>query len=92
MAGVFVALNLRSGEKKIDEQVERLYGVRDPQFGRAMSVLLGPPMIEGNDVEVLLNGDEIFPAMLRGIASARRTITFETFIYWSGSIGREFAD
>src|SRR5690606_27688747 len=25
-------------------------------------------------------------------ASARRTITFETYIYWSGEVGTEFAD
>jgi len=43
-------------------------------------------------VEVLLNGDEIFPGMLKAIRGARKTITFETYIYWSGSIGREFAD
>ena len=41
---------------------------------------------------MLLNGDEIFPAMLQAIRGAKKTITFETFIYWSGSIGREFAE
>ena len=41
---------------------------------------------------MLLNGDRIFPAMLAAIRQARRTITFETYIYWSESIGREFAD
>jgi cardiolipin synthase len=30
--------------------------------------------------------------MLLAIRRARRTITFETYIYWSESIGREFAD
>ncbi len=38
------------------------------------------------------NGDEIFPAMLSAIRSARETITFETYIYWSGRIGKDFAD
>jgi len=41
---------------------------------------------------VLLNGDEIFPAMLQAIRSGKKTITFETFIYWSGSVGSEFAN
>jgi cardiolipin synthase len=40
----------------------------------------------------LVNGDQIFPSMLSAIRSAQRTITFETYIYWSGAIGREFAD
>jgi cardiolipin synthase len=57
-----------------------------------MGVLLGPPIIEGNKVEVLLNGDQIFPAMLKAIRGAQKTITFETYIYWSETIGKEFAD
>ena len=40
----------------------------------------------------LCNGDEIFPAMLEAIRGATKTICFETFIYWSGSIGREFGE
>ncbi|MGE5095811.1 MAG: phospholipase D-like domain-containing protein, partial [Betaproteobacteria bacterium] len=35
---------------------------------------------------------EIFPSMLQAIGSARRTINFETYIYWSGRIGQTFAD
>jgi cardiolipin synthase len=49
-------------------------------------------ILEGNQVDVLLNGDEIFPAMLQAIRSAKTTITFETYIYWSGSIGSEFTN
>ncbi len=88
----FLVANLGTGEKRIEQRLERLYATHDPQFRRSMGVLLGPPMLEGNRVEVLLNGDEIFPSMLQAIRGARRTITFETYIYWSGSIGREFAD
>jgi cardiolipin synthase len=40
----------------------------------------------------LENGDEIFPAMLDAIRGAQRTITFETYIYWSGDVGKRFAD
>jgi len=89
---VFLVLNLASGEKKIEHQVERLYAAADPQFQRAMGALLGPPILGGNRAEVLVNGDRIFPAMLRAIAQAQHTITFETYIYWSETIGREFAD
>ena len=92
LAVVFVAINLGTGEKRIEKQLERLYATDDAQFRRSMGVLLGPPMLDGNRVDVLLNGEEIFPAMLQVIRGARRTITFETYIYWSGSIGREFAD
>ena len=80
------------GEKTVQQPIPRLYGAEDPQFSRAMGELLGPGLLEGNLVDVLLNGDEIFPAMLQAIRGAKKTITFETFIYWSGSIGKEFAD
>jgi cardiolipin synthase len=84
-------VNFGPGEKKIERRIERLYGTSDPQFRRAMGVLLGPPVQEGNRVVALQNGVEIFPAMLGAIREARSTITFETYIYWSGEIGRTFA-
>ena len=57
-----------------------------------MGVLLGPPIVGGNRFEVLVNGDEIFPSMLAAIRSARSTISFESYIYWSGAVGKDFAD
>jgi cardiolipin synthase A/B len=57
-----------------------------------MGSLLGPPMAQGNRVTSLLNGDQVFPAMLDAIRSAKRSIDFETYIYWSGTVGREFGD
>jgi cardiolipin synthase A/B len=89
---ILVIANLSSGEKKIEHKIERLYASDDPQFLRSMGLLLGPPVISGNRFEMLLNGDGIFPSMLDGIRSARKTITFETFIYWSGEIGEQIAD
>jgi cardiolipin synthase len=87
-----LVLNFMPTEKKIETQLTRLYDTNDPQFRRSLGVLLGPPLVEGNKVEVLLNGDEIFPAMLKAIREAKQTITFETYIYWSESIGKEFAE
>ena len=89
---LLIVLNLSAAEKKIQYRVPTLYGVEDPQFERTMSQLLGPPLVVGNRVTSLLNGDQIFPEMLQSIRSAQRSITFETYIYWSGKIGREFAD
>jgi cardiolipin synthase len=92
LCAVVVVLNLATGEKKIEQRLERLYATDEPQFRRAMGNLLGPPILEGNKTEVLVNGDMIFAAMLSAIKQARRSITFETYIYWSETIGREFAD
>ena len=89
---VFLTFNFMPSEKKIERKLERLYSADDPQFRRSMGVLLGPPIVDGNQVEVLLNGDQIFPSMLKAIREAKQTITFETYIYWSESIGKEFAD
>jgi cardiolipin synthase A/B len=58
---------------------------------RRLERLLGIPATEGNQVTVLRNGDEIFPAMLGAIRSAQRTVDFLTFVYWRGDIAREFA-
>lgn len=91
LAGI-LALNFVTGEKKIEQSVERLYSAADPAFARAMGVLLGPAILHGNRFEVLLNGDQIFPAMLAAIRAAQTTITFESYVYWSDEIGKEFAD
>ncbi|WP_418321206.1 phospholipase D-like domain-containing protein [Piscinibacter sakaiensis] len=89
---VLLVFNLSGGEKKIEKKIEHLYPVASKQFAKELGVLLGPPFITGNRVETLLNGDQIFPSMLAAIRQARSTITFETFIYWSGDIGKEFAE
>ena len=89
---VLVVANLTSSAKKIEKKIDHLYPAGDPQFVRSMGSLLGPGIVPGNRVRALCNGDEIFPAMLDAIRGARRTICFETFIYWSGAIGREFAE
>ena len=58
---------------------------------RTIEGVIGVPATEGNRIDVLRNGDEIFPAMLEAIGKARRTIDLLTFVYWEGQIGREFA-
>jgi cardiolipin synthase len=91
-AVTLLAVNFSVGEKQITERITHTYTITDPQFQRSMGVLLGPPLVHGNRVDTLVNGREIFPAMLAAIQSARKTVTFETYIYWSGRIGKEFAD
>ncbi|MEO7127610.1 MAG: phospholipase D-like domain-containing protein, partial [Rhodoferax sp.] len=45
-----------------------------------------------NAIDVLLNGDEIFPAMLEAIRQARDSVHLLTYIYWGGEIASRFAD
>ncbi|MEO8635920.1 MAG: phospholipase D-like domain-containing protein [Gemmatimonadales bacterium] len=91
LVALLLAVNLRSSEKKIVRPITHTYDPAQPQFSRVLGSLLGPAVIDGNQVTALHNGDEIFPAMLSAIRSARHSITFETYIYWSGEIGREFS-
>ncbi len=87
-----IALNFIAGEKQIQRKLEHRYAIDDPQFRRELGVLLGPPVIDGNRVTNLENGIEIFPAMLAAVKGARHNVNFETYIYWSGDVGREFAE
>ncbi|MEO6366245.1 MAG: phospholipase D-like domain-containing protein [Luteimonas sp.] len=87
---IFLGMNFATPEKELERKIEHRYSVADPQFKREMSVLMGPAIISGNRVSDLQNGAEIFPAMLEAIAGARKTVTFETYIYWSGEIGKKF--
>jgi cardiolipin synthase len=89
--GTVFALNFVSAEKQIQTSLSHRYGVGDPQFLRELGTLLGPAIIDGNHVENFENGDRIFPAMLAAIRGAEHSINFESYIYWSGTIGREFA-
>jgi cardiolipin synthase len=86
-----VAMNFVTGEKEIQRSLEHRYAVDDPQFVRELGILLGPAIVPGNRIENLENGAEIFPAMLAAVKGAKQTISFETYIYWSGEVGKQFA-
>ena len=89
---VLIVLNLTVGEKKVKHEIDHIYAIDDPSFIKSLGVLLGPSIVGGNRFEALNNGDEIFPSMLQAIRSAQKTINFETYIYWSDEIGREFSE
>ena len=73
-------------------QLDHEYSVHDRQFLRSMGHLIGPAILANNRVGALINGDQIFPAMLESIRSARQSIDLETYIYWSGDVGQKFAE
>jgi cardiolipin synthase len=66
--------------------------VGEPAFVRAIEAHTMSGLVDGNRVDVLLNGDEIFPAMLAAIRGATTTITFANFVYERGDIAREMAE
>jgi cardiolipin synthase len=66
--------------------------VGEPAFVRALEAHTLSGLVEGNRAEVLLNGDEIFPAMLAAIRGATATITFAAYMFEDGAIAREMAE
>ena len=63
-----------------------------PQFLRTAEALTGAPISEGNDADLLINGDRIFPAFLETIRSAERTLNVQTYVYWKGDIASDVAE
>jgi cardiolipin synthase len=92
LAGLLVALSSTHRDEMVEHRIPRFYSTDDPDFARGMGVLLGPAIVGGNRFEVLLNGERIFPAMLGAIRGARKSVSFESYIYWSGTVGKQFAD
>ena len=78
--------------KGIQYEIEHRYAVRDPEFMRSMGALVEPGILASNEVTALINGDQIFPAMLAAVRQAQKSVCLETYIYWSGDIGHQFAD
>jgi cardiolipin synthase len=76
--------------KQPRQEVASLYSARSPEFQQSAGSLLGPNFVDGNSISTLVNGDEIFPAMLSAIRSARRSINLETYVFWDGEVAREF--
>ncbi len=91
LAGLLL-VNFTGPERKVETDISHLYTVDEPQFLRSMGLLMGPSITQGNQALELINGDQIFPAMLESIRSARKTVLFEIFIYWSGDIGNRLAE
>jgi cardiolipin synthase len=64
----------------------------DPAFLRTVEAYAATPFVEGNRLDVLLNGDQLFPALLAAIRSARHTITHAQYSWQEGRIGAALAD
>ncbi len=60
----------------------------DQVFSRAS----GAPLVPGNTVRILKDAKENYPAWLEAIASATRTVHFESYVLYGDTVGREFAE
>jgi cardiolipin synthase len=79
-----------AGVTPITEVPQVLLG--EPSFFPTIAAHTDAPIIQGNHVEILLNGNETFPAMLKAIRGARRSITYTQYLYQEGAIAYDFAE
>src|SRR5207247_1506322 len=77
--------------KGIQYRIEHHYTAEDPRFMRNMGSLVEPGILASNHVTAFHNGDRFFPAMIEAACAAQRSLCLETYIYWSGDVGRQFA-
>ncbi len=64
----------------------------EPSFFPTIEAYTSAPIVGGNRVTVLLNGEEIFPAMIEAIEGARRTITYAQYFYEDGPVSQAIAE
>jgi len=82
---------LTGSEKRESYELDGGLKVSDPAFRRSAEAL-GSPMVAGNSVTILENGDDIFPAMVRDILQAKKSVNLETYIFQPDRAGRMVAD
>jgi cardiolipin synthase A/B len=64
----------------------------EPSFFPTLEAYASAPIVGGNSVDFLLNGEQIFPAQLAAIRGAKRTISYAQYYYEDGPVSREIAE
>jgi cardiolipin synthase A/B len=90
VAGGIITIFLMLAQDQVTLKIRSDAGAGEPRQAAYIAALVGADVTRGNDYDVLTNGDAIFPAMLDAIRGARRRISFETYIYESGSVASQF--
>jgi cardiolipin synthase A/B len=66
--------------------------IQDPAFRTSLEAFAGAPIVGDNRVDILLNGEQTFPALLKAIRSAEVTVTFEAYIFHEGKVADEIVE
>jgi cardiolipin synthase len=59
---------------------------------RLSRIVTGKPLTAGNEVELLRNGEEAYPAMLEAIRGATDSVYLATYIFESNETGKRFVE
>lgn len=68
------------------------FDTRSDEFRETVEGMTGTPLVEGNRVTILENGDGFYPEMLAAVELARQSVTMEQYIFWDGAVGARFAE
>jgi cardiolipin synthase len=90
-AMAFVSYLVTPAEHSPRYGLDHEFPIDSDEFLATITGATGVPIVGGNAIDILNNGDEFYPVMLEEIARARTSITIEAYIYWAGDIGRRFA-
>jgi cardiolipin synthase A/B len=84
-------LLLLAGCAQVNSDVTKLPTVElgDPGFYPTLQAYAGAPIVGGNDVRVLLNGEQIFPALVAAIRAARTSITYAQYFFEEGPVAED---
>ena len=85
-----IGLVLLIAQDQVTLRIESPFGAEHPAFPPLAAAVTGRAVTSGNHFEMFVDGEQIFPAMLETIASARQRISLETYIYEKGEIGTKF--
>ncbi len=91
--GILAATLLFSACAHVEPHVSLpVLALGEPSFFPTLEAYASAPIVGGNSVEILLNGEHSFPAQLALIRSATKTITYEQYFYADGPISRDMAE
>lgn len=90
IAAAVIAAFLMLAQDQVTLKIRSAVGAEEPRHAAYIAGLTGADLTDGNEYDVLDNGDAIFPAMLEAIRGAKRRISFETYIYESGQVATQF--
>ena len=82
LIGNIVLLNALPTPVRLVEPLVFGYGIDDPRFRRTLGLIQARPVVGGNRIEVLRDGDSIFSSMLEAVQAAEHSVTFETYEFW----------